>query len=131
MAYVTYTAKRNLKSGHSASTSYSIEFSAEQLTPIFTPSANENRSLGGTTETTFNRLDESWAVSAAFQAQSTYDDWREFFSSVAGGESFTFDAYGTVASPDNAQTVIMEGAPSMPRVGNLQGYKPSFNARVV
>ena len=130
MSYVTYTALRRLKSGHSASTAYSIEFDSEALTPGINGVSEINKSLGGSKESIFKRFEETWNVTSTFQNESTFNDWMEFFASTAGGEAFTFDAYGTVASPDNAQTATRTGDPSFSRVGVQQYYKISFNLEV-
>jgi len=131
VSYVTYTAKRRLKSGHSVSTAYSIEFDSLLLQPGFNGDSVAKRSIGGSTETVFKRFDETWDFTASNQAESLFNDWVEFFASVAGGESFTLDAYGSIATPDNVQTVIMVGQPSIPRIGTSQAYHASFNARVI
>ena len=62
--------------------------------------------------------------------QADYDVWYEFLSSVAGGELFTFDTYGTIAVPDNIQNVIMIGAPTLARVTTLTKWNISFTVKV-
>ena len=70
--------------------------------------AKESRSLSGNTETTLHRIDYETTVSTVPTADAAIQGkMREFMASVAAGETFTFDALGTEATPVNAQTVTM------------------------
>ena len=51
-------------------------------------------SIGGNAESNYGRKDEIHAVTAdAILSKSEADDWKEFFDSCAGGETFTLDLY--------------------------------------
>lgn len=131
MAYVTYTALRKIISGHSASTSYTIDFGATEMTPILDLKNSYNIALDGTTEGVLDRTDDRWRVRTNHIDSADVDQWKEFFASVAAAESFAFDAYGTSVSPDNEQTVILEGNPTFTRVSTIDKFNISFNVRVI
>lgn len=51
-------------------------------------------SIGGNAESNYGRKDEIHTVTTtAILSKSEADDWKEFFDSCAGGESFTIDLY--------------------------------------
>lgn len=61
--------------------------------------------------------------------------WREFLASVEGGETFTFDRYGTVASPVEAKTaMLMSDEYTEERIvgiGNAGFYKLMFKVKLL
>lgn len=128
MATFTYTAKRNLKSGHSIDTQYVITIALQQLDDE-QPRAikKEHRSIGGATVTVLNRIDEHLQVTTDFiesDGTGTPDvaDFAEFLHSVAGGEQFVFNNGAD-------QDVIMIGRPTRSRNGIKFNYR--FELRVV
>jgi hypothetical protein len=131
MTAITYTAKRRLVSGHSSGTSYSLETAARVMDPNDRHAISSNISMDGTTEGVLDRIDEEWSVTTGAIAGADLDAWREFFSSVAAKESFSFDAYGSIASPDNVQSALLEGAPRYRRIGRLSAFTISFKVRVL
>jgi len=51
-------------------------------------------SIGGNSESNYGRKDEIHTVTTtAILSRSEADDWKEFFDSCAGGETFTIDLY--------------------------------------
>lgn len=111
MAYVEYTASREVMAGHSAETDYHIDFSPRSLNYALEGNKVTLRSLNGTSVTTEFSAKHSWEISSQpeLRGSSAYNQWLEFLNSVRVGESFYFDPYGTYASPATIYTVVMEG----------------------
>jgi hypothetical protein len=61
--------------------------------------------------------------------------WREFLASAEGGETFTFDRYGTVAVPVEPKSAILERPDYMEEriagAGNAGMYKLGFRVRLL
>lgn len=131
--YVTYTARRRLISGHSAGIDYSLTFDAQQYDTELVPKVAQSIAIDGTTQTDFKRLDEVYDIDTDLFASSLVDDWLEFLASVAGGETFTFDATSSnPAAPGTPLSVIIEGTRSIKpkRVSNAW-WQVSFKVRVL
>lgn len=109
MAAVTYTAKRSLASGHTEGTEYSLDISLSALERRVDTVKDTATSLSGRDETLLHRLDVRWSCTTTYIDSADMPELREFLASTAGGESFTFDPYGTVASPDDPVTVTRQG----------------------
>jgi len=97
--YLSWTPTRALVG---AGSDGKIEIDLEQYDRKPQIEARESRSISGTTETVLHRIDNIITV----QTVPTNDSgllakFREFNASVAAGELFSFDAYGTELSPDN------------------------------
>jgi hypothetical protein len=92
---VTYTAKRNLASGHSAAVAYSIDLYATVI-PTLTPEVRQAVAIDGTLETVLSRITRTYDVQTDFftdsGSPSTLDLVNEWIASVMGGEQFEFDA---------------------------------------
>ena len=131
MSYVEYTAKRRIISGHTAETTYQMDFSSTTLNQSLNIAGSRSVALDGTTEGVLDYVADVWGVTTAVVEAADLPQWYEFLASVAAAESFTFDAYGTSGSPDNAQTVILDGTPSISRIDMLTKYQVTFNARVL
>lgn len=122
-----YFAKRNLKSGHTAGTEYTITIDLQQLDTQVVPVVATHRSIGGYTVTVFHRNDiEHQVATDLINADGTgtpdTDDFDEFLHSVAGGESFTFNDGSSDIS------VKMAGKPTRRREGMLY-YSYAFKLR--
>ncbi len=103
--YLTWTPLRDLVG---AGSDGKIETSIQKFNRKPKAAVKQSRSLSGNTETTLHRIDYIINISTIPIAGTTVrDKMREFASSVAAGETFTFDALGTEASPDNALTVTI------------------------
>lgn len=132
MTAITYTAKRNLASGHGAGTSYNLETDAEKIDPVRKVVGSSGVALDGTSEGVIDRIERGWSVQTDIIEEADRPLWEEFIDSVAALESFIFDAYGTTAAADNPQTVLLEqGSDSWSRVGSTMLYRLSFKVRVL
>ena len=129
MPTFTYTALRNLKSGHSADTQYTITTELMAIDDEM-PDAkkHEHRAIGGGASVTMlHRIEQEISVITDYvdsdgTGTPDTDDWNEFFYSVAAGESFTFNNGAD-------QTCEMVGKPSRTRTGIKFNY--SFRFRVI
>jgi hypothetical protein len=100
VAAVTYQARRSLIAGHSINTSYSLNIVCENLAPVRNQTRIVKRPIGGT-----NAEIIRWAGFNAYQVSvaplaggTPLGAVIEFLDSCED-QSFTFDAYGTVAVP--------------------------------
>lgn len=119
MPSVNYQALRSIMSGHTKYTLYDLDFTAQTLSEAHPRTITQNTSLGGLVETVFHRADVRWSIVSTpiLETGTDWEQWMEFLASVQAGEEFTFDAYGTAASPDNAITVVLIGSATYQRVG--------------
>lgn len=131
MTAIVYTAKRRLIAGHAAGTSYSLETAAAVLDLAITPNRTDAISLSGTTEGTLHSLDFSWKVTTDHITHAELPAWIEFIASVAAAESFSFDAYGTIATPVDPQVVRLGAKHSIVRIGASMNYTISFSVHQV
>ncbi len=104
MAAFSYTALRNVMSGHSANSSYSFDIGCSAYNRKRKATRYTSRSLGGVSETYLSLLDQNFSITtiAVLENSNLHKQLVEFLSSVIGGESFMFDRYGTVAVPVGA-----------------------------
>ncbi len=103
--YLTWTPLRDLVG---AGSDGKIETSIRKFPRKVKPIVRQATSLNGNTETVLHRVDYVISVSTiAISGTTTRDKMREFASSVAAGETFTFDALGSEANPDNPLIVTM------------------------
>lgn len=87
-------------------------------------------SIGGSVETLFNRQDTFYRLNTGYYTETEMKNWREFLDSVAGGETFNIDVYGTVASHVNVFSAILESANySESRRGTLFTYSVAFEVK--
>lgn len=132
MAAVTYTAKRRIISGHTANTQYDLDIELAEIIAGDNASASNHVALNGNTETVFNRLDTVYQCTTTAFNNSGRDEMREFLGSAADGHYLTFDAYGTVASPDDPQTAVLVSKNHQPtRLGSLDQWVFNFTIRVI
>ena len=110
MAGITYTANSRAplisdSPAHQAGTDYDIDIKLQGYIENFDTPKQVHVSLNGNVETVLRRA--SRQMKATFIWPNTLNaQMEEFLFSVAGGESFTIDPYGTVASPDNVLNVV-------------------------
>lgn len=126
MVDITYTARRALKTGHTAGTDYTISIDIQNGVVQPTPVQSQLVSLSGNTVTTVHRLDQTLAVTTDFFTTTTtpdYDDMAEFIYSVIHGETFSFNP-GT-----GAADAILQGSPSLNKTG--VHYSWSFSIRFI
>lgn len=96
MPSVTYEARRDLATGHSAGTDYALDF---DISDLQRPSAGDlkvmTKSLDGTMETLYFGREKIWSVTTTpVQVSSVEADLLyEFLGSTADGQEFNFDPY--------------------------------------
>lgn len=106
MSYITYTAKRELISGHSSGTDYTITIYPRVVDRSNKTFKSENVSLSGVTETIRYRKESYIDVTAIKIDEADLPQWREFFHSVDAGESFTIEL--TSDSPETPLSVTLD-----------------------
>lgn len=129
MTAIVYTAQRNLITGHTAGTEYSLDVDMTDIDPGDETESDEHVALDGSTETVFNRIDEIWGFTTIPLDIAAMAEVREFLNSHVSGEPFTIDPYGTVAAPDNPITVKLTSKNHRPRRVGLSHYQYSFQVR--
>ena len=98
---IDYTALRSIKSGHSASTAYTINVDLKSADRIPESSGSQLMSLSGNAVSTVHNLTVTYAVTTVLLTSSTTPsilDMREFLDSVKAGETFTMDISGASAN---------------------------------
>lgn len=93
--------------------SYNIEFKAEQVDRAVKVKRSEQQPLDTSKppETLlFGQHATISVLSEVFSEASQIQQFREFLASVSAGEIFTFDRYGTVASPVDPRQAQLESA---------------------
>ena len=108
MSAIIYIAANRapLKTGHTVGTEYSIDLKLKAFSENFDFSKTAKVALNGNVATTLKRSSRVYSVGFSWE-NSKNADVEEFLFSVAGGEIFTFDPYGTVAVPDNPVSCVM------------------------
>jgi hypothetical protein len=132
MAAVTYIAKRRLITGHTASTQYTIDVDLAEVLPGDVVNAVTHVALGGATETNFNRLDETFNCLTVPLNNTERDAVREFLASAIDGQYITFDAFGSIASPDDPKTGVLTSQSHAPsRLGSIDLWTYQFAIRII
>ena len=133
MTAFTYTALRSLAPGHTLGVDYSIDFNARELSPKDDPKMTESVSISGRTQTTVEREEERFMLQSdqLLVGSIAYANLLEFLKSVNQGEPFTFDAYGSVLSPDNPQPAKLVKSFDRQRVGQSPEFIFSFQLRIL
>ena len=110
MAYVSYIAspRAPLISGHTAGTRYNMDVRVSRSNSAIEAPKTVTISLSGKTETTLHRVSNISTI-ALFWNNSENPQMMEFLYSIAGGERFSFDLFGSVLTPDNPEEVIFTG----------------------
>lgn len=108
MASVTYTAasRATLVASHVVGTSYSIDLKLRSFGTSLDMPKTVHAPLNGAPETVLRSATRIISASLSWP-DANNEDVEEFLWSIAGGELFTFDAYGTVASPDDPLDVMI------------------------
>lgn len=111
MSAITYTAvdRGSLANGRVAGSAYIFDVGLNLWDLTTTRKKTQAISLSGSTETILHRLDRVANVATApISDDDLIDQMREFLDSVAGGEPFIIDKYGSVATPDNPVIASIE-----------------------
>jgi hypothetical protein len=111
--------------------SYSLEPQFEQAERSVKMKRNEVQPLADVPpEVLLHRRETHFEMLTDILTEAELPQWREFLASVAAGESFTLDRYGTLAAPVEArQAVLASDDYSEKRLGG-QLYRIAFSARV-
>jgi hypothetical protein len=101
MAAIYYIAhaRAPLIGGHTATTSYSFDVKLREYLPAGDAPKTQHVSLGGTVETVLKGFNTVTSV-VLIWPDSNDANMQEFLASVAGGETWALDPYGSVAVPD-------------------------------
>ena len=108
---------------------YSLEWGAPKLDQKEEEKVHDSVAEDGSYERSFIRMDSGWMVDSAFIKPDAQAQYNEFRHSVNRGETFTFDAYGTVATPDNPQTVKLKKITGPRRVGSSRMVQYSLELK--
>ncbi len=109
--------------------SYELELGLQRIELSEKSVTNTAESLSGVRETLLHRDTYYYDVTTLFITGAELPQWQEFMASVKAGEIFSFDPYGTVASPDNVVSVTLDGEPRYQRIGTGLLYSISFRMR--
>jgi hypothetical protein len=130
MPSVTYTAKRGLISGHTVDASYSLDLSLALNAEEYNPVTHHNVSIGGSRQVWFEREEVNFNCRTIPLSGADRDAFLEFIRSVGDGQTFTYDPYGTIASPDNPQSAKLIGKPK-PQLVDGSGPFFSYTFKIV
>ena len=130
MTAFSYSAKRNLIAGHSADTIYDLDYLLLSLERRPNTKKSTKRTFDGTIETILHYHKEVITVSTRVDAAGVLQ-FREFMGSIAGGEAFIFDEFGTVAAPVDAVNCRVSGMHKERRLQKLAKFDCSFSFEVI
>ena len=128
MSAITYTANARAplitdSPAHVAGASYSFDVKLRAYQTIIDQPKTQHVSLNGNTETVLMRATK--VLQATFiWPPSLNPSMEEFLYSVAGGETFVFDPFGTVASADDPLNVVSVTGNSL-QIGVMQPHLAS------
>jgi hypothetical protein len=112
-----------------------MDFGIEKGERQVTTKRVSHQPLGGGAPEIMNYRDEKYlVVGTGIIQEANLLQWREFLSSVSGGEVFTFDRYGTNAAPVEAKSAILASEQyAEVREGSLYPgrYRLSFSIRLL
>ena len=112
---------------HGPGEQYSLEKPAGPLDPEDRIIASYQRTLSGRQETLLDRIESVWNLTTDWIRETEVVYWQEFLASVAAGETFSFDPYGSISSPDSPRNVIVENKSfRWSRVGSKKVYTISM-----
>lgn len=132
MSVVTYTAvdRGRLVSGHSELTEYSFEMPVSSVSMSAQNQGTVQKSLSGKRFHTLHNIERSTSLTTILihriQESDVIDQIEEFLSSVAAGETFQIDLYGSLAFPGNVSTYAVDGPHSTEIVDSVY-LQYSFN----
>lgn len=133
MGRITYTAidRGRMLSGHSALTEYTFELGVKAFTPSSTIHKKVHKSLDMSREIVVRHGKEHFAE---VRTVNIFDptiiaQMYEFEDSVDGGQTFTFDPYGTLASPSELYTATLESMVKPTRQGRMETWSFSFRIK--
>ena len=110
MAGIIYTANARAplitdSPAHVADTEYSFDVKLQAFPESIDAPKTVHTAIAGNVETVLKRATRVMSI-VLIWPNTINADMDEFLFSIAGGETFSFDAYGTIAVPDNAIDVV-------------------------
>lgn len=114
---------------HGLDESYDLDFDAQNLDQSYDAKTKTSESLSGIVETLFLSEIKYWDIVTMPMSENTLLYWVEFIGSVRAGEPFSFDPYGSIASPSGVVSSILQGNPTISRVESSLLYTISFKVR--
>lgn len=109
---------------------YTLETASHVLDQSYSTQQRNSISLSGVKETLLHHETEFWNILTDFLTEAEMSYWREMVSSVRAGETFSVDIYGTIAVPEPAISVTLEGDPTTRRVNSAtRQYQYSMKVR--
>ena len=115
---------------HRGGSQYQVEALPADLTIWEKVASAESISQGGLEQSIMQRVDSGWNFMSDYIEDANVPYWREFLHSCMGKEPFLFDAYGSIASADNPEIVVLNGNPSWTRI-NRYYWQVRFQVRVL
>lgn len=110
MATITFYATRSLVPGHSEGDEVSFQVPLRRADRSPKRVVREAQSLSGRRVTRLmHRENEQSFQTPPFKDDALKAQMIEFLDSVAGGEAWTLDIYGTDADPDDLRSYIIKG----------------------
>lgn len=134
MANITYFAvdRGKLISGHSEGTEYNLDVPISNFQESTRRKQKTITSLSGQNTTILHHIIRRASVSTSpSEETAVIDGMREFLDSVAGGEVFQIDLYGSSATPLDPKNYRLEGNYSESLVDITGFYKFSFKVKEV
>ena len=130
-----YDAEKHMFKANSVFTQVGEDYSLDVDMPVVNRSeksiSNKTISLGGNQETVFQRSDVMHNITIGPTHKNGMPELRTFLQSVNAGETFTFDPYGTVASPDDPISVVTDGGHNESRQNGTNYFNISMKLREV
>ena len=130
MAYITYTATREIIGGHTYGNPYSLVFTMQQLDFPRSVDKVVKRSLSGKSVSTLRHYDKKWVVKTDFIHSSvlTSVGWHELLASTVNSEVVVFDPDSDVpGTPVTPRNCYVEGDAYPTREGDSAYFSITFN----
>lgn len=130
-----YNSERAMFSANSVFTqvglSYSLDLSDDVMTRSEVPVNNSAMSLSGEEESIQHRVDVFYDSNIILLTKEDLPRIRNFSQSVNNKETFIFDPYGSIATPDEPISVKADGGHTESRIGTSDDFTISMRVREV
>lgn len=129
MAYITYTAIREILAGHTYGSPYSIAFVMQQQDVPRSVNKVVARSLSGKAVSTIRHYDKKWVVKTDFILGTALASagWDELIASTLNSEGLVFDpGSSTPGAPVNPRNCYVEGEAFPVREGDTPYFSITF-----
>jgi hypothetical protein len=131
MTTVNYAAKRSILSGHVLDTDYDLDMMCGKNNRNPKTKKKVHEAVSGRMEVMRYRQTIEFDLTTIRIQEADLPTWYEFLDSTDGGETFTFDRYGTVAVPVDPVSVKRVGDYKERRHGTTTTFRISFRVRVI